>query len=85
VAVALQRPILAPAHELAAEPLAAQTVRHPKIPDEEPAAVGFSHEACDDALPIPHKYAEGLPGLMAWPPTFVKVFEPARQDAHVRI
>ena len=81
---AFQRSLLACAHQLASDPLAAQTVQHPKIFYEEPAAVGFTREAGDDPLPIPHEDAQGFPRLMPRPAAFVEGFQPLREDFNVR-
>ena len=87
VATTLQRPALGLLDELASDPLAAQTFRHPEIPDEEPASIGFPGEARDDvSVPIiAHEDAERLPGLMTRPLALVEGFQPMRQRLHVGV
>ena len=82
-AAALDRPGLGGGHELASDPLAPQRAADPEISDEEPAGVGLSREARDDALPLAREDGERTPLLMARPAAFVEVFEPVGQDFHI--
>jgi hypothetical protein len=82
-AAALDRPGLGGRHELASDPLAPQRLADPKILDEEPAGVGLSREARDDALPIAREDGERAPLLVAGPSAFVEVLEPVGQNFNV--
>ena len=62
VAPARQRPELRLPEQLAADPLVAQRLRNPELPDKEPASVGFAHKAGDNAILITDEDASSCQG-----------------------